>query len=74
MVRDGVDGWLIDRDDPEALSLRLDAAIQQPARLSEFGIRGREDAELRFNSSRNAELLLDFMGVTQERERALLGH
>jgi glycosyltransferase involved in cell wall biosynthesis len=61
MVRDGVDGWLIAPDDFSALSQRLDHAIQNRAILAEFGVKAREDAESRFNSQRNAELLLDFM-------------
>jgi glycosyltransferase involved in cell wall biosynthesis len=63
MVREGVDGWLIPPNDYEALRARLDAAVEQRDTVREFGIRARQDAELRFSAARNAELLLDFMGV-----------
>ncbi|MET0790894.1 MAG: glycosyltransferase family 4 protein [Polyangiaceae bacterium] len=63
MVREGVDGWLIPPENYEAMRARLDAAVQDRNTLAEFGKRAREDAELRFSAARNAELLLEFMGV-----------
>ena len=63
MVRENVDGWLIPPSDYEALRLRLDETVTQRETVREFGVRARQDAELRFNSARNTELLLEFMGV-----------
>jgi glycosyltransferase involved in cell wall biosynthesis len=63
MVRDGIDGWLVQPGDFPDLSRRLDAAITSRQRLLELGARAREDAELRFCARRNASQLLDFMMV-----------
>lgn len=63
MVRDGIDGWLIPPGEHASLLKCVDAAVADRATLAEFGARARKDAELRFSSARNAELLLEFMGV-----------
>lgn len=61
MVRDGKDGWLIPPGDFAALDARLKGFVADPSALGDFGLRAREDAEVRFNSQRNAEQLLAFM-------------
>jgi len=61
MVRDGIDGWLVPPEDLSAFDQRIKTAIAEPATLAQFGARAREDAELRFNAARNADLLLEFM-------------
>ncbi len=61
MVRDGCDGWLIPPGDYAALDSKLKSLVSDPSMLGDFGARARADAELRFSSQRNAELLLDFM-------------
>jgi glycosyltransferase involved in cell wall biosynthesis len=61
LVRDGVDGWLVDPDDYTCLAGRLEEALGDSQRLHEFGLRAREDAMERFNSVTNARKLVEFM-------------
>lgn len=47
-VRDGVNGWLVPPDDPDALAAALIEAAADPARLAEMGRRSREIVEQEF--------------------------
>jgi len=41
-VKPGLNGWLVNPDDADALAVSLDEAVTKRARLSEMGARGRE--------------------------------
>jgi len=61
LVRDGVDGWLVNPDDYTSFAQRLDEALRHRKKLFEFGRRAREDAVERFNSVTNARKLVQYM-------------
>ena len=48
-VRPGVNGWLVPPGDPGALAAALSGAVANPARLHEFGTRGRRIVEGEFS-------------------------
>jgi glycosyltransferase involved in cell wall biosynthesis len=63
LVREDVDGWLVPANDYAALSERLESALADRERLTQFGVRAREDAVARLDQLSNARRLLEFMRV-----------
>lgn len=61
LVRDGVDGWLVDPDDYASFAGRLEEVLADRQKLADFGRRAREDAVERFNSVTNARKMVEFM-------------
>jgi glycosyltransferase involved in cell wall biosynthesis len=61
LIRDGVDGWLVNPDDYTDFARRLEEVLGNRQKLFEFGQRAREDAMERFNSLSNARKLVEFM-------------
>lgn len=48
IITDGVDGWLVDRDDAAAMAERLQAVIADPDAACEMGRRARATVEARY--------------------------
>jgi glycosyltransferase involved in cell wall biosynthesis len=61
LVREGVDGWLVQPDDYASFAERLDSVLANPQQLAQFGVRAREDALERLDARKNARRLLEFM-------------
>jgi glycosyltransferase involved in cell wall biosynthesis len=61
MIRDGETGHLIDVDDVDALGDVLVSLVENPARRTEMGRRGREDSRNRFEIRSNARRLFEFV-------------
>lgn len=61
MIREGETGHVIDADDGDALGDALVSLVENPDRRRAMGLRGREDARVRFESRENARRLFEFV-------------
>jgi len=59
VVEDGVSGWLVPLRDVDALTARLQAALDDPAECHRIGLAARERASRLFRWERTAELVLE---------------
>lgn len=73
IVRDGVEGFLVEPGDAETLALRLDCLLDSPGLRGEMGRRGRERVLSRFTAdhmlSATEALYMKVLGVALVKER-----
>ncbi len=61
IVRDGVNGFVVPPNDPEALAARLQLVLDQPALRSRLAQAARRHAETHFDARRNAAQIAELM-------------
>lgn len=73
IVRDGVEGFLVEPDDARTLALRLDCLLDSPGLRREMGARGRERARRRFSIEQMLDateaLYMKVLGLSVVKER-----
>jgi glycosyltransferase involved in cell wall biosynthesis len=69
VVRDGVDGLLVQPGDPAALAAGLADVLTDPDRAAELGRAGREAAETRWAWSHQEDTMLDLLAQVAEGRR-----
>jgi glycosyltransferase involved in cell wall biosynthesis len=61
IIQDGKTGYLIDREDREALTERLEYLLDNPAKRQELACAARADAEKRYDSRLNVQRTVELM-------------
>lgn len=61
VVEDGRTGYLVPKDDPEAVATRIRELRADPARRIEMGLHARARVETRFDAAKIAEVVLDLL-------------
>lgn len=73
IVRDGVEGFLVEPDDARTLALRLDCLLDSPGLRREMGARGRERVSRRFSLDHMLDateaLYMKVLGLSVVKER-----
>ncbi len=73
IVRDGVEGFLVEPDDARTLALRLDCLLDSPGLRREMGARGRERVRRRFTLDHMLDateaLYMKVLGLSVVKER-----
>ena len=73
IVRDGVEGFLVEPDDARTLALRLDCLLDSPGLRREMGARGRERVRRRFTLDHMLDateaLYMNVLGLSVVKER-----
>jgi D-inositol-3-phosphate glycosyltransferase len=59
IITDGVDGYLVDRDDAEALADRIGRLVADPAAAREMGLRARATVEARYSDTVAGDVYLN---------------
>ncbi len=59
IITDGVDGYLVDRGDAEAMADRLDRLVSDPAAAHAMGLRARETVEARYSDKVAGDVYLN---------------
>ena len=59
IITDGVDGYLVDRDDAEAMADRIGRLVSDPAAAREMGRRARATVEARYSDTVAGDVYLN---------------